>query len=51
MPYGGTTPTQDKKIDECIKEIKGISKRTGKPYTKVAKIAICKAMVLKKKKK
>jgi len=42
MPYGGTTPEQDKKIERCIRDLKG-------NYTKVQKIKICKASVLGKK--
>ena len=51
MPYGGTTPEEDEKIDRCIASISGINPRTGKPYTKEEKIAICKAQVLKGRKK
>lgn len=32
-----------KKIDDCVKAIKGINKRTGKPYTEDEKWAICTA--------
>lgn len=46
MPYGGTTPTQDAKIERCVANISGTNKRTGKSYTKSEKIAICKAQIL-----
>ena len=49
MPYGGTTPEEDKLIERCVADIKGINKRTNKPYTESEKIAICKAGVLKKR--
>ena len=45
-PYGGTTPAQDAKIERCVAQIKGTNRRTGKPYTKSEKIAICKAQIL-----
>lgn len=41
-PYKGTTPEQDKNIEDCIRDIKG-------NYTKTQKIKICKASVLGKK--
>jgi len=43
MPFGGTTPAQDKKIERCISKLKG-------NYTKVQKIKICKASILARKK-
>jgi hypothetical protein len=46
MPYGGTTPEQDKKIEDCVSSIRGINKRTGKPYTESDKIAICKSQIM-----
>ena len=30
-------------VERCVKKIKGINKRTGKPYTKSEKWAICTA--------
>ena len=44
MPFGGTTPEQDKKIDKCVKDLvaKGKEKKNA--------IAICKSSVLGKKK-
>ena len=48
MPYGGTSPAQDKKIEDCVSKISGTNKRTGKPYTKSEKIAICKSRIMKK---
>ena len=50
MPYGGTTPEQDKQIDDCVSSDKWagkINSRTGKPYTKSEKVAICKSRALK----
>lgn len=32
------------KVEKCVNKIKGINKRTGKPYTKSEKWAICTAM-------
>ncbi len=49
IPYNGTSPAQDKKIDKCVNSTKWDSKvnnRTNKPYTKSEKIAICKSKVL-----
>jgi hypothetical protein len=45
-PYGGTSPEQDKRIEACVSSIHGINKRTGKPYTKSEKIAICKSQIM-----
>jgi hypothetical protein len=39
------------KVERCVKKIKGINKRTGKPYTESEKWAICQAMYKKSKKK
>lgn len=50
MPYGGTTKAQDKKIEKCEKSDDWVGKtnpRTGKPYSRSEKIAICKSRVLK----
>ncbi|MEK0337317.1 MAG: hypothetical protein QQN41_07780 [Nitrosopumilus sp.] len=46
MPFGGTTPEQDKRIDSCISQISGTNKRTGKPFTKSEKVAVCKSQVM-----
>lgn len=45
MPYGGTTPEQDKKIEECVNEL------ISKGHKKESAIAICKSSILGKKKK
>jgi hypothetical protein len=47
--YGGDSPKNTQWMEECINAIDGINKRTGKPYTKGEKIAICKAMLMKSK--
>ena len=41
MPYGGTTPAQDKKIEKCVARVM----KTGK--SKSSAIAICKAQITK----
>ena len=46
MPFGGTTPEQDKKIDSCISQISGTNKQTGKPFTQSEKVSICKSQVM-----
>jgi len=43
MPYKGLSDSQSKKLDECVVGITGTNKRTGKPYTKSEKIAICRS--------
>ena len=43
MPYGGTTPEQDKKIESCVVDVM----KTGKD--KVSAIRICKSSILKEK--
>jgi len=52
MPYGGTTPEQDKKIEKCVSEIMKDSSLMKKyPDVKERKthaIAICKARTMKK---
>lgn len=48
MPFGGTSPEQDKKIDSCISQISGVNPRTKKPFTKSEKVAICKSRVMGK---
>lgn len=42
MPYGGTTPEQDKKIERCVAHL------TAGGRDKVSAIKICKASILKK---
>jgi len=37
-----------KDVEKCVADIQGINKRTGKPYTKSEKWAICTAMHQKK---
>ena len=55
MPYGidkkqgGDSPSNVKWMEKCVAKISGTNKRTGKPYTKGEKIAICKAQLKKKK--
>lgn len=45
MPYGGTTPEQDKKIEHCVARL------MGEGHDKVSAIKICKASVMKKSKR
>jgi hypothetical protein len=49
-PYGikDETPEMTKKMEQCVLGVTGTNKRTGKPYTKGDKIAICKSMMMKK---
>jgi hypothetical protein len=42
MPYGGTTPEQDVKIERCVDEL------MRKGYDKVSAIKICKSSVMGK---
>ena len=57
MPYGvdkkqgGDSPSNVKFMENCVKSITGKNKRTGKPYTKSEKIAICKQALRNRKKK
>lgn len=57
MPYnvdkkeGGDNPSNTKFMESCVSSVNGTNKRTGKPYTKSEKIAICKAQLSKKKAK
>lgn len=57
MPYGidkklgGDSPANVAYMENCVKSVKGTNKKTGKPYTKGEKIAICKANLRKKKAK
>jgi len=44
MPYGGSTPEEDAKIERCVEQLM----KSGKD--KVSAIRICKASVLKGKK-
>ena len=46
---GGDNPTNTKFIEDCVSKITGTNKRTGKPYTKGEKIAICKTALKNKK--
>lgn len=48
MPYGGTTPAQDRKIEKCVGSINGTNPQTKKPYTKSEKIGICKSRIMGK---
>lgn len=41
MPYGGTTPDQDARIERCVTEL------VAKGEDKVSAIRICKASVLR----
>lgn len=41
MPYGGTTPEQDKKIERCVAQVMAGGR------DKASAIAICKASILK----
>lgn len=57
MPYGidkkqgGDSPSNVKFVEKCVAKISGNNKRTGKPYTKSEKIAICKSQLKKNKAK
>lgn len=57
MPYGidkkqgGDSPSNDKFMEDCVSKISGSNKRTGKPYTKGEKIAICKTALKRRKAK
>jgi len=57
MPYGvdkkqgGDSPENDAFMERCVNRISGTNKRTGKPYTKGEKIAICKNALKQKKAK
>lgn len=54
MPYGvdkkqgGDSPGNVKWMEKCTAKLSGTNKRTGKPYTKSEKIAICKSQLKKK---
>lgn len=55
MPYGvdkkigGDSPENVSWMEKCVSKVSGTNNRTGKPYTKGEKIAICKAQLAKKK--
>lgn len=55
MPFGvdkdqgGDNPSNTSFIEKCVNSITGENKRTGKPFTKSEKIAICKAQLKKSK--
>ncbi len=57
MPYGidkkfgGDNPANVSFMERCVSDIKGTNKRTGKPYTKGEKIAICKTSLKNRKEK
>jgi len=57
MPYGvdkkigGDSPENDAWMERCVGSDFGTNKRTGKPYTKGEKIAICKTQLRKHKEK
>jgi hypothetical protein len=57
MPYGvdkkqgGDSPANVKFMENCVKDIQGTNKRTGKLYTKSEKIAICKQALRNRKSK
>ena len=42
MPYGTGSPELDAKVERCVNKLQG-------NYTKVQKIKICKASILKRK--
>jgi len=58
MPYGvdkkqgGDNPSNTRFMERCVSRIKGKNSKTGQPYTKGEKIAICKkALELRRKSK
>lgn len=57
MPYGidkkigGDSEQNVSWMERCVGKISGTNKRTGKPYTKGEKIAICKSQMKKNKSK
>lgn len=58
MPYGvdkklgGDNPSNTRFMESCVSRITGKNSKTGQPYTKSEKIAICKnALRLRKKKR
>jgi hypothetical protein len=46
MPYSNVPKNLWDKMDRCTKDISGLNKRTGKPYTKAQKVAICYSSVV-----
>jgi hypothetical protein len=57
MPYGidskhgGDSPENVSWMERCVNGIKGVNKRTGKPYKEGEKIAICKTQLARNKEK
>lgn len=56
MPYGGTSKSQDKKIENCVNDLMANRKFKGKKTKnnptgdrKSSAIAICKSQVMKKR--
>lgn len=55
MPYnvdkkmGGDSEENTGFMEKCVSSISGTNKKTGKPYTKGEKIAICKTALKRKK--
>lgn len=55
MPYGvskkqgGDSPSNTRFMEKCVKGINGTNPRTGKPWTKGEKIAICKTSLKRRK--
>jgi len=55
MPYGvdkklgGDNPGNTNFVEDCVSKVRGTNKRTGKPYTKSEKVAICKTALRNKK--
>lgn len=47
MPYGGTTPEEDAKIEKCVNAMLSAGRTTDKTQA----IRICKANVLKQRQK
>lgn len=47
MPYGGTTPAQDKKIERCVKQVMADPKfKPKKGSKKSAAVAVCKSRIM-----
>lgn len=57
MPYGvskeqgGDSPSNVSFMERCVSHISGKNPRTGKPYTKGEKVAICKTALKRRKEK
>lgn len=51
MPYPGVNKNEEGWMERCVDGVSGSNKRTGKPYTKSEKIAICKSQLNKKRSK